>query len=76
MDTTGMGTPVISVYKKVWCSTIRGCGTIKIISGNKDKTLQIVPQCGTIRGCGTIRVNAVSVLNILSLKDLLIGLRN
>ena len=52
--------PVISVYKKVWCGTIRGCGTVKIISRNKDETLRIVPQCDTIRGCGTNRVNMVS----------------
>ena len=43
--------------QKIWCSTIQGCGKIKIISRNKDKTLRIVPQCGTIWGCGTNRVN-------------------
>ena len=40
--------------RKIWCSTIQGCGKIKIISKNKDR---IVPQCGTIWGCGTNRVN-------------------
>ena len=40
--------------QKVWCGTIRGCGTIKVILKSKDKTLQIVPLCGTIQGCGTI----------------------
>ena len=58
MNTSGMGALIISVYKK-WCGIIQGCGTIKIISRTKDKTLQIVPQCGTIRGCGTNRVNTV-----------------
>ena len=57
MDTTGMGTR--KCLQKLWCGTIRGCGTIKIISRNKDKTLWIVPQCGTIQGCSTNRVNMV-----------------
>ena len=34
--------------QKIWCSIIRGCGAINIISRNKDETLRIVPQCGTI----------------------------
>ena len=59
MNTSGMGALVISVYKKIWCSIIRGCNTINIITRNKDKTLWIVPQCGTIRGCSTNRVNMV-----------------
>ena len=37
MNISGMGALVISVYKKIWCGTIRGCGTINIISRNKDK---------------------------------------
>ena len=59
MNTLGMGALVISVYKKIWCGTIQGCSTIKIISRNKDKTLWIVPQCGPIWGCSTNWVNTV-----------------
>jgi len=55
MNASGMGALLISVYKKIWCSTIRGCSAINIISRSKDKTLQIVPQCSTNR------VNAVIV---------------
>jgi len=46
--------------RKVQCNTIWGCGTIRIISRNKNKTLQIVPQWGAIRGCITNRVNTLS----------------
>ena len=48
----------------MWCGTIRGCSTIEIMSRNKDKTLQIVPQCGTIRGCSTNRVNMVVYISL------------
>ena len=59
MNFLGMGALVISVYKKIWCGTIQGCGTIYIISRINDKILRIVPQCSTIRGCSTNRVNTV-----------------
>ena len=61
MNTSGMGTLIISVYKKYGVVPFQGAAQLcKIISRNK--TLRMVPQCDTIRGCGTNAVYGIMFL--------------
>jgi len=48
VNTSGKKTLVISIYKRHGAVLFKGYDTIKIISINKNKTLQIVPQSSTI----------------------------